>query len=44
MGKSKNAQEAHEAIRPAGETFRTPGELAKELTREEFSLYDLIWK
>ena len=43
-GKSKNAQEAHEAIRPAGDTFRTPGELAKELTREEFSLYDLIWK
>ncbi|KGA03558.1 DNA topoisomerase I [freshwater metagenome] len=43
-GKSKNAQEAHEAIRPAGETFRTPGELAPELSRDEFSLYDLIWK
>jgi DNA topoisomerase-1 len=43
-GKTKNAQEAHEAIRPAGEVFKTPGELAKELTREEFSLYDLIWK
>ena len=43
-GKSKNAQEAHEAIRPAGETFGTPGELAPELSRDEFSLYDLIWK
>jgi len=43
-GKSKNAQEAHEAIRPAGESFRTPGELAPELSRDEFSLYDLIWK
>ena len=43
-GKTKNAQEAHEAIRPAGDVFKTPGELAKELTREEFSLYDLIWK
>jgi len=43
-GKSKNAQEAHEAIRPAGEVFRTPGELAPELSRDEFSLYDLIWK
>ncbi|CAN2230793.1 TopA Topoisomerase IA [actinobacterium SCGC AAA044-D11] len=43
-GKSKNAQEAHEAIRPAGETFRTPGELAPELSRDEFALYDLIWK
>jgi DNA topoisomerase-1 len=42
--KSKNAQEAHEAIRPAGEVFRTPGELAPELSRDEFSLYDLIWK
>jgi DNA topoisomerase-1 len=44
VGKSKNAQEAHEAIRPAGEHFRTPGELASELSRDEFSLYDLIWK
>ncbi len=43
-GKSKNAQEAHEAIRPAGDTFRTPGELAPELSRDEFALYDLIWK
>ncbi len=43
-GKTKNAQEAHEAIRPAGESFRTPGELAPELSRDEFALYDLIWK
>jgi DNA topoisomerase-1 len=43
-GKSKNAQEAHEAIRPAGDTFKTPGELAPELSRDEFALYDLIWK
>ena len=44
QGKTKNAQEAHEAIRPAGETFKTPGELASELSRDEFALYDLIWK
>ena len=43
-GKSKNAQEAHEAIRPAGDLFKTPGELAPELSRDEFALYDLIWK
>ena len=43
-GKTKNAQEAHEAIRPAGEVFKTPGELAPELSRDEFALYDLIWK
>ncbi len=44
QGKSKNAQEAHEAIRPAGDVFKTPGELAPELSRDEFALYDLIWK
>ncbi|MEN9680027.1 MAG: hypothetical protein RLZ57_1156 [Actinomycetota bacterium] len=44
QGKSKNAQEAHEAIRPAGDNFKTPGELAPELSRDEFALYDLIWK
>jgi len=44
QGKSKNAQEAHEAIRPAGEVFKTPGELAPELSRDAFALYDLIWK
>ena len=42
--KVKNAQEAHEAIRPAGETFRTPAEIAGELVGDEFALYDLIWK
>ncbi|MFI6763346.1 type I DNA topoisomerase [Micromonospora sp. NPDC050417] len=43
-GKVKNAQEAHEAIRPAGDHFRTPGELANELSGEEFRLYELIWR
>ena len=42
--KVKNAQEAHEAIRPAGDVFRTPGEVQRELTGDEFALYDLIWK
>ena len=40
----KNAQEAHEAIRPAGDTFRTPDQVRRELTGDEFNLYDLIWK
>ncbi|MGR2753428.1 type I DNA topoisomerase [Agromyces arachidis] len=43
-GKSKNAQEAHEAIRPSGEVFRTPSELQSALRGSEFKLYDLIWK
>ncbi|PWJ27513.1 DNA topoisomerase-1 [Branchiibius hedensis] len=43
-GKSKNAQEAHEAIRPAGDTFRTPAQVAGELRGDEFALYELIWK
>ena len=42
--KSKNAQEAHEAIRPSGEVFRTPTELQSVLRGTEFRLYDLIWK
>ncbi|GAA1968370.1 type I DNA topoisomerase [Microbacterium deminutum] len=42
--KSKNAQEAHEAVRPSGETFRTPSEVSGELDRDEQRLYDLIWK
>jgi len=42
--KSKNAQEAHEAIRPSGENFRTPASLASSLDRDEQKLYDLIWK
>ena len=42
--KVKNAQEAHEAIRPAGDVFRTPGEVSGELNADEFALYDLVWK
>ena len=42
--KVKGAQEAHEAIRPAGEVFRTPDELAKLVSGDEVKLYDLIWK
>ncbi|TAM87317.1 MAG: type I DNA topoisomerase [Jatrophihabitans sp.] len=49
--KVKNAQEAHEAIRPAsggvaggGDTFRTPGEARGHLTADEFRLYELIWQ
>jgi len=39
----KNAQEAHEAIRPSGDVFRTPQEVERELTRDEHRLYELIW-
>jgi DNA topoisomerase-1 len=42
--KVKNAQEAHEAIRPAGDRFRTPAQVRGELRGEEFALYELIWK
>ena len=42
--KVKNAQEAHEAIRPAGDQFRTPGQLRDEVSADEFRLYELIWK
>ncbi|WP_198170700.1 type I DNA topoisomerase [Deinococcus arboris] len=42
--KAKNAQEAHEAIRPAGSRFRTPDSLRGELSGDEWRLYDLIWK
>src|SRR4051812_11279113 len=42
--KVKNAQEAHEAIRPAGDRFRTPDEVRRELSADEFNVYDLIWK
>ncbi|MDT0181118.1 type I DNA topoisomerase [Microbacterium sp. ARD31] len=41
---AKNAQEAHEAIRPSGEHFRTPKEVTSGLDRDELRLYDLIWK
>ena len=42
--KVKNAQEAHEAVRPAGDSFRTPADVAGELRGDDFALYDLIWK
>ena len=42
--KAKGAQEAHEAIRPAGDSFRTPGQLAPQLASDEFRLYELIWQ
>ncbi|NWF27104.1 type I DNA topoisomerase [Streptomyces sp. PKU-EA00015] len=41
-GKVKNAQEAHEAIRPSGDRFRTPAETG--LSGDQFRLYELIWK
>lgn len=43
-GKSKNAQEAHEAIRPAGDRFRTPEEVEGELSKQDFTVYELIWQ
>ncbi|MFI2361884.1 type I DNA topoisomerase [Promicromonospora sp. NPDC019610] len=42
--KAKGAQEAHEAIRPAGDSFRTPAQVAGELSGDQFRLYELIWK
>ncbi len=42
--KVKNAQEAHEAIRPAGEAFRTLDEAQSQLGGDELAVYDLIWK
>ncbi|HIZ34693.1 MAG TPA: type I DNA topoisomerase, partial [Candidatus Ruania gallistercoris] len=42
--KSKGAQEAHEAIRPAGDSFRTPAQVSGALRGDEFRLYELIWK
>ncbi|HJQ45071.1 MAG TPA: type I DNA topoisomerase [Amycolatopsis sp.] len=42
--KVKNSQEAHEAIRPAGEVFRTPGQVAGELEADAFRLYEMIWQ
>jgi DNA topoisomerase I len=42
--KVKNAQEAHEAIRPAGDTFATPDAVRRELDSDEFRLYELIWQ
>lgn len=42
--KVKNAQEAHEAIRPAGDSFRMPEQVAREVAPDEAALYELIWK
>lgn len=42
--RTKGAQEAHEAIRPAGDHFRTPAQVAGALTGSQFRLYELIWK
>jgi DNA topoisomerase-1 len=42
--KVKNAQEAHEAIRPAGDSFRTPNQVRHELSSDERRLYELIWQ
>ena len=41
---AKGAQEAHEAIRPAGEVFRTPESVKDQLEEDQWKLYDLIWK
>jgi DNA topoisomerase-1 len=41
--KVKNAQEAHEAIRPSGDRFRTPQDVRSELSPDEHALYELIW-
>ncbi|MGE3620178.1 MAG: type I DNA topoisomerase [Acidimicrobiia bacterium] len=43
-GRSKNAQEAHEAIRPAGDAWRTPDQLRGELRADELRVYELIWQ
>ncbi len=42
--KAKNAQEAHEAVRPSGDAFRTPAQVSGQLRGDEFRLYELIWK
>ena len=42
--KVKNAQEAHEAIRPSGDVFQTPGQLHSKLDNDEFRLYELVWQ
>ena len=44
QSKVKNAQEAHEAIRPAGDVFKTPDQMRTVLNADELRLYDLIWK
>ena len=42
--KVKNAQEAHEAIRPAGDRFRQPSAVTRELSADELRLYELVWQ
>ncbi len=42
--KAKNAQEAHEAIRPAGDRFQSPEEIAAELSTQDLRVYELIWQ
>ncbi|WP_218126413.1 type I DNA topoisomerase [Glycomyces sambucus] len=42
--KVKNAQEAHEAIRPAGDAFKTPNQIKSQLSAEEYRVYELIWR
>ena len=42
--RQKNAQEAHEAIRPAGDRFRTPEEVSAELSSQDLRVYELIWQ
>jgi DNA topoisomerase-1 len=42
--KVKNAQEAHEAIRPAGDRFRTPAQVEREVSEDEARVYELVWK
>lgn len=42
--KAKGAQEAHEAIRPAGDNFRTPNQVRSALSAQQAALYELIWK
>lgn len=43
-GRNDSAQEAHEAIRPSGDSFRTPRQVMPSLSSDEFKLYELIWK
>ena len=44
QNKVKNAQEAHEAIRPAGDSWKTPEEVAREVGPDEARVYELVWK
>jgi DNA topoisomerase-1 len=44
LNRAKNAQEAHEAVRPAGDAFRTPAQVSGQLRGDEYRLYELIWR